>query len=129
MPEGAFSARAGADAACPRGARLLNHLHADRTEGLDYLEFAEAELRTMRMQPGLERALHLQQAIATSTLTLREQEVVALLVRGLSNRDIAEALVISEGTAEVLVKHILGKLGFKSRHQVAVWAACDRPAI
>jgi DNA-binding NarL/FixJ family response regulator len=37
--------------------------------------------------------------------------------------------VISEGTAEVHVKHILSKLGFKSRHQVAVWAARDRPAV
>ena len=77
----------------------------------------------MRMHPGLKRALRLQQAAATSSLTLREQEVVELVARGLSNRDIAEALVISEGTAEVHVKHILSKLGFKSRHQVAVWAA------
>ena len=108
---------------------LLTHLHAERTEGLEHLEFAEAELRTMRMQPGLKRALRLQQAAATSSLTLREQEVVELVARGLSNRDIAEALVISEGTAEVHVKHILSKLGFKSRHQVAVWAARDRPAV
>jgi DNA-binding CsgD family transcriptional regulator len=108
---------------------LLSHLHAERTERLEHLEFAEAELRAMRMQPGLTRALRLQQATAASTLTVREQEVVALVARGLSNRDIAEQLVISEGTAEVHVKHILSKLGFKSRHQVAVWAARDQPAV
>ncbi len=42
---------------------------------------------------------------------------------GLTNRQIAEALVITEGTAANHVVHILGKLGFSSRAQVAVWAA------
>jgi non-specific serine/threonine protein kinase len=42
---------------------------------------------------------------------------------GLSNHDIAESLVISEGTVEDHVKHILGKLGFRSRTQVAGWFA------
>ena len=54
-------------------------------------------------------------------LTPREREVVALIGRGLSNRQIAEALVISEATATVHVKHILAKLGFGSRVQVAAW--------
>jgi DNA-binding NarL/FixJ family response regulator len=40
-----------------------------------------------------------------------------------SNREIARALVISDGTVGVHVKHILSKLEFKSRAQVAVWAA------
>ncbi len=48
--------------------------------------------------------------------------MAALIARGLSNREIAEALVISESTAEVHVKRILGKLHFKSRSQVATWA-------
>jgi non-specific serine/threonine protein kinase len=39
------------------------------------------------------------------------------------NRQIAAALVISESTAEVHVKHMLGMLGFRSRAQVAAWAA------
>jgi DNA-binding NarL/FixJ family response regulator len=95
---------------------------------IEHLEFVEAELRTMRMQPGLQRALPLQQAAATSTLTVREQ--VALVARGLSNRDIAEALVISEGTAEVHVKHILSKSAssraIRSRSgRLATDLACD----
>jgi DNA-binding NarL/FixJ family response regulator len=49
--------------------------------------------------------------------------VAALLANGLRNRDIAQALVIGEGAADVLVEHILRKLGFKSRSQVAAWAA------
>ena len=40
----------------------------------------------------------------------------------MTNREVAEALVISESTAEVHVKHILSKLGLKSRAQVAGWA-------
>jgi predicted ATPase/DNA-binding CsgD family transcriptional regulator len=56
-------------------------------------------------------------------LTRREREVAALLARGRSNREIAAALVITEGSAHVQVVRLLGKLGFHSRAQVAVWAA------
>jgi predicted ATPase/class 3 adenylate cyclase/DNA-binding CsgD family transcriptional regulator len=56
-------------------------------------------------------------------LTKRESEVAALIARGRNNREIADTLVISEGTVEVHVKHILSKLGFRSRSHVAVWAA------
>ncbi|NNJ12826.1 AAA family ATPase [Chloroflexales bacterium ZM16-3] len=55
-------------------------------------------------------------------LTPRELEVLALITRGLSNRAIAEALVISEKTAEVHVRNILAKLGFSSRTQAATYA-------
>ena len=57
----------------------------------------------------------------TSGLTAREREVARLVATGSSNREIAETLVISEGTVEVHVKHVLSKLGFKSRSQVAAW--------
>jgi DNA-binding NarL/FixJ family response regulator len=56
-------------------------------------------------------------------LTRRELEVAGLLARGLSNRRIAEALVISQDTVAVHVKHILAKLGFSSRAQIAAWIA------
>jgi non-specific serine/threonine protein kinase len=59
---------------------------------------------------------------ASHSLTQREMEVVRQIVRGRTNRQIAEALVISEGTAAVHVKHILNKLGLDSRAQVAAWA-------
>jgi non-specific serine/threonine protein kinase len=54
-----------------------------------------------------------------SSLTRREQEVAALLARGLTNRQVAQALVISEGTARIHVQRVLGKLGVNSRVQVA----------
>ncbi|HUA39997.1 MAG TPA: tetratricopeptide repeat protein [Streptosporangiaceae bacterium] len=63
-----------------------------------------------------------------SALTAREQEVVALLAAGLSNRDIARELVISPATAARHVANILAKLGFSSRSQVAVWAT-SRPQL
>jgi DNA-binding NarL/FixJ family response regulator len=56
-------------------------------------------------------------------LTRREQEVAALIADGLTNRRIAEALVISERTAEGHVERIRNKLGYSSRIQIAVWAA------
>jgi DNA-binding CsgD family transcriptional regulator len=50
-------------------------------------------------------------------LTEREREVAAVLARGYSNREIAEQLVIAEGTASVHVSRILRKLGVTSRGQ------------
>jgi non-specific serine/threonine protein kinase len=58
-----------------------------------------------------------------SPLTRREAQVARLVARGMGNRAIADELVITEGTVEVHVKRILSKLGFRSRSQVAVWAA------
>jgi len=56
-----------------------------------------------------------------SRLTKREREVADLLARGMTNRDIANALVISQRTAEAHVEHILSKLGLTSRAQVIAW--------
>jgi non-specific serine/threonine protein kinase len=55
-------------------------------------------------------------------LTSREQEVAALVARGLTNRQIAAELVITEGTAANHVKHILARLTLDSRVQIAAWA-------
>jgi DNA-binding CsgD family transcriptional regulator len=56
-------------------------------------------------------------------LTRREWEIAQLLADGLSNKDIAARLVISQRTAETHVERILAKLGFTSRLQVASWVA------
>jgi DNA-binding CsgD family transcriptional regulator len=55
-------------------------------------------------------------------LTPREREVVALLVEGLSNADLAARLYISPKTAAVHVSNVLAKLGMSSRNEVAAWA-------
>ncbi len=56
-------------------------------------------------------------------LTRREKQVAALLAEGLTNRQIAERLVVTQRTVATHIEHILEKLGFASRHQVGVWAA------
>ena len=53
----------------------------------------------------------------TELFTDREAEVIELMAQGLRNREIAEAFVISEATVKVHVRHILEKLGAKSRTQ------------
>ena len=59
---------------------------------------------------------------ARQALTRREAEVAALAARGLTNRDIAAQLFLSVRTVEVHVDHILTKLGFHTRTQLAAWA-------
>ncbi|MFG3258848.1 ATP-binding protein [Streptomyces sp. NPDC048172] len=51
-------------------------------------------------------------------LTRREREVAALVAEGLTNREIAERLVVSKRTADAHVEHILTKLGLTSRTQI-----------
>jgi non-specific serine/threonine protein kinase len=58
-----------------------------------------------------------------SRLTPREREVAALIARGLTNQQIADQLVIAKRTAANHVEHILAKLGFRSRVQIAAWAS------
>jgi predicted ATPase/DNA-binding CsgD family transcriptional regulator len=55
-------------------------------------------------------------------LTSREWEVAELISRGMSNREIASALVLSARTVEGHVQRILHKLGFRSRVEIGVWA-------
>ena len=58
---------------------------------------------------------------SASMLSAREEEVAALVAQGLTNPQIAERLVISKRTAQNHVQHILTKLGFSSRSQIASW--------
>lgn len=55
-------------------------------------------------------------------LTSREQEILEQIANGMSNKRIAQALDISEGTVKVHVKHLLKKLKLHSRTEAAVWA-------
>ena len=54
-------------------------------------------------------------------LTARERQITVLVARGLSNREIAERLVISKRTVDAHVNHIFAKLGLSSRVQLTIW--------
>ncbi|MGD0556591.1 MAG: LuxR C-terminal-related transcriptional regulator [Streptosporangiaceae bacterium] len=56
-------------------------------------------------------------------LTAREREVSALIAEGLTNREIAARLVVSKRTVDAHVEHVLTKLGFSSRTQIATLIA------
>jgi DNA-binding CsgD family transcriptional regulator len=86
-----------------------------------------AEGRQMTVTAALEYALADEPEEAwrpgpVQALTRRETEVAMLAARGLTNRDIAARLCLSVRTVEVHVDHILTKLGFGTRTQLAAWA-------
>jgi DNA-binding NarL/FixJ family response regulator len=60
------------------------------------------------------------------TLTAREDEVAAMVERGMSNRRIAQELFLSERTIEKHVSKILRKLGLAARAEIAAWATEQR---
>ncbi|WP_246089912.1 ATP-binding protein [Nonomuraea deserti] len=95
-----------------------------RGAGLSYdekISFALGETDLANEPPG--------EKTSWSPLTRRETEIARLVAQGMSNKEIAAALVIGQRTAEGHVEHILSKLGFNSRTQIAVWAReRDTPA-
>ena len=103
------------------GARDLEFLEAVSewiglvTHRAELLERLSARAAAEGFRRGAEEALAL--------LTNRQREVAGLIAEGLSNREIAERLVLVEGTVANHVEGILRRLGFKTRTQIAVWAA------
>jgi DNA-binding NarL/FixJ family response regulator len=92
---------------------------------LSYAEGAQMDLPSAiayaleeKAAPG--RATNPESRSEPAVLTKREHEVAELLAAGLTNEDIASKLVISKRTVGTHVEHILVKLGFTSRTQVAV---------
>jgi len=96
------------------------------------LEFADRGLREFPGVPGAwslfaagpeeaGAATYSSRSTGRRPLSRREHEVAVLLAGGLSNREIADRLYLSERTVDNHVHHILDKLGFDSRVQVATW--------
>jgi two-component system nitrate/nitrite response regulator NarL len=78
-------------------------------------QLTELLARALREQPG-------PMSIEQAGLTAREREILNLIAQGLSNKLIARELDVAVGTVKVHVKHLLKKLGLKSRVEAAVWA-------
>ena len=84
---------------------------------------AEAVVDQVRRFLGLPR---LRRTVSTG-LTPRQTEVAALVAEGLSNRELAERLGITERSAESHLERIRLRLGFRSRSQVAAWYVAHGP--
>jgi predicted ATPase/DNA-binding CsgD family transcriptional regulator/transcriptional regulator with XRE-family HTH domain len=95
------------------------------TYALELASAAEALPVTTTMSPQMAGMGHQRSTpsdrISLDPLTRREREVASLVAKGRTNREIAGQLVITEGTVEVHVKHILSKLACTTRTQVAAW--------
>jgi DNA-binding NarL/FixJ family response regulator len=99
----------------------------DVPEALTLVKDAARELRRLGMPGPLEQADRLARDLTAAArtadpLSAREREVAMLVAQALSNRQIAERLVLSERTVESHVRNILAKLGFTTRTEIATWA-------
>jgi DNA-binding CsgD family transcriptional regulator/small-conductance mechanosensitive channel len=92
-----------------------------QTPGGDSLIIPNSQLtrqRIIKFEPQLKK---LQETDPSSILSERELEIARLVSQGATNKEIAEKLFITENTAKVHVKNILGKLELKNRQQLAVY--------
>src|SRR5262249_22798350 len=102
----------------------------DREEAAALAASAAAIAQGPGMAPLRHRATELAASLAGKApgqLTARERDIAALVCQGLTNRQIAATVHISERTAENHVQHILTKLGFTTRAQIAAWVAAGSP--
>ncbi|RUO76105.1 two-component system response regulator NarL [Idiomarina seosinensis] len=95
--------------------QLLEQIHRAVTGKMVLSEAITEILATALRQPAKTPSSQL------SSLTNREYEILSLIAKGMSNKVIARELDISDGTVKVHVKHLLKKLGLRSRVEAAVW--------
>jgi predicted ATPase/DNA-binding CsgD family transcriptional regulator len=82
----------------------------------DAVALAEAEVKRLTSAPALVED-------SADELTPRQRQVAVLVGQGLTNRQIARQLVVTERAAAAHIEHILDKLGANSRTEIAVWAS------
>ncbi|MET8878444.1 protein kinase [Nocardia sp. NPDC004604] len=106
-----------------------------RALGVRVFDKAHAEGSAMNLDAAVRFALRERSAAdqaadrSSEVLTRRERQVADLVAEGLTNKAIARRLVISQRTAEGHVEHILAKLGFTSRAQIASWVAAHSSSV
>ena len=107
-------------------ALLARNAPGDRQQAASAARDADRVARALGMTAYLRRTAALVAQLGADergVLSPRELEVAELVAEGLTNRQIAARLVISERTAQNHVQHILTKLGFATRSQIAAWTA------
>jgi DNA-binding NarL/FixJ family response regulator len=110
-----------AEAAFSAARTLVEDLAAEVPEAVPRDDFLKgASDRLPRPRPLTPRQAT---KLAVGGLTARERDVAVLVAQGMSNREIADALVLGQRTVQTHVGHILDKLGFTTRAQIAAWAA------
>jgi DNA-binding NarL/FixJ family response regulator len=110
------------------GALLRRGRPADLPRAAEEARAARREAAGLGMPGPARTAAGLADAVAAAgraadPLTGREREIAGLVAAALTNRQIAERLVLSERTVETHVRHILTKLGAANRTEIAVLAA------
>jgi predicted ATPase/DNA-binding NarL/FixJ family response regulator len=115
--------------------RYHNRCHANVREALGDAAFVDAVERGAALGTDSaiayaleERAAEAEMTGQPSPLTVRETEVAHLVAQGMTNKEIASSLVIAQRTAEGHIEHILNKLGFNSRSQIAAWVSETDPS-
>ncbi len=98
---------------------LLKHL--SRIELLRSVRLV-AQGQSLLDAGAIQQAMQRCNELPGTALTEREREVLALIARGYTNKQIAEALYVSEKTARNHVSHILEKLGLSRRSEAAAYA-------
>ncbi|MBZ9611820.1 two-component system response regulator NarL [Rheinheimera maricola] len=94
---------------------LLEHIKRSLTGKMVLSEAITQVLASALRRPAVKPPAEL------NSLTNREHEILSFIAKGLSNKLIARELNISDGTVKVHVKHLLKKLGLRSRVEAAVW--------
>jgi two-component system NarL family response regulator len=110
----------GADGFLSKNVRSRNLVEALR--GIMRGEAAISRLMVTKVLKEFARLAEIEAGAITGQLTPREKQVLQKLSTGLSNKEIADSLVISENTVKAHVTHILKKLHLQTRFQAAAYA-------
>lgn len=111
------------------GYLLKNGGREDLLQGIRAVAEGQSLLSPSITAKVLERFAHLtrkERERENDLLSQREKEVLVLVARGLTNREIAAELVITENTVRNHISHILDKLGLSRRSQAATYAVQHR---